>query len=238
MFKRLLRHELKNILRDKMYMFLAIYPLIMAVIAYFLVPYLEETSPGLAPDIVVLVFILLNGFIFGAITGFTLLDDQDDSVLLSLRITPISVKYYVLLKLAISYILGIFATFVLLLLSGFLQSSNALDLVYIILLSPLQGPIFALLINALASNKVEGFVMMKLSGIILLIPIASLFLTKWTELFLGIIPGFWTSRIISMQLIEQDYFLKTSTNYFIIGVCVHLIVGYLFFKLYQKKTHI
>jgi fluoroquinolone transport system permease protein len=238
MLKRLLKHELKNIFRDKMYMFLAIYPIIMAIIAYFLVPYLEENAPGMAKDIVVLVFILLNGFIFGAITGFTLLDDQDDSVLLSLKITPISVKYYVLLKLVISYILGIFATFVLLLFSGFLQSSNALDLIYIIILAPLQGPIFALLINSLASNKVEGFVIMKLSGVILLIPIAALFLTQWTELFLGIIPGFWTSRIISMQLIQQDYFLKSSTAYFFLGVVVHFIVGYLFFKIYQRKTNI
>lgn len=238
MLKKLLKHELKNIFRDKMYTFLAIYPIIMAVIAYFLVPYLEENSPGLASDIVVLVFILLNGFMFGAITGFTLLDDQDDKVLLSLRITPISVKYYVLLKLVISYLLGIFATFILLLLSGFLASSTFLDITYIIILTPLQGPLFALLINSLASNKVEGFVIMKLSGIILLIPIAALFLTKWTELFLGIIPGFWTSRIISMQLIEQDYFLKYSFIYFILGIFVHLVVGYLLFKLYQRKTQI
>ena len=221
-----------------MYMFLAIYPIIMAVIAYFLVPYLEEQSPGLAPDIVVLVFILLNGFIFGAITGFTLLDDQDDNVLLTLKITPISVKYYVLLKLVISYILGIFATFILLLLSGFLQGAETLDIIYIIILTPLQGPIYALLINAFANNKVEGFVMMKLSGIILMIPIASLFLTNWTELFLGIIPGFWTARIISMQLISQDYLLSSSSLYFIIGLLVHILIGNLLFKFYSKKHHI
>ncbi len=238
MLKRILKHELKNIFRDKMYMFLAIYPIIMAIIAYFLVPYLEENSPGLAAQIVVLVFILLNGFMFGAITGFTLLDDKDDQVLLSLKITPISVKYYVLMKLVISYLLGIIATFTLLLLSGFLASSNLLDITYIIILAPLQGPLFALLINSLASNKVEGFVIMKLSGIILLIPIASLFITKWTELFLGIIPGFWTSRIISMQLIEQDYFLTYTTVYFIIGLLIHFIIGYLLFKLYQKKSNI
>jgi len=238
MFKRLLKHELKSITRDKMYMFLGIYPIIMAIIAYFLVPYLEDTSPGLAPDIVVLVFILLNGFIFGAITGFTLLDDQDDQVLLTLKITPISVKYYVLLKLVISFLLGIFATFVLLLLSGFLNGINTLDAFYIIFLTPLQGPIYALLINAFANNKVEGFVMMKLSGIILMIPIASLFLTNWTELFLGIIPGFWTARIISMQLIPQDYLLNSSTLYFLLGLLIHFVIGSLFFKLYSKKHNL
>lgn len=238
MLKRLLLHELKSITRDKMYLFLSIYPIIMAIIAYFLIPYLEEQSSAMASNIVVLVFILLNGFMFGAITGFTLLDDQDDKVLLSLKITPISVRYYVLLKLLISYILGVFATFILIMFSGFYQSVDILDLIFIIVLAPLQGPIFSLLINALANNKVEGFVIMKLSGIILLIPIASLFLIEWTELFLGFIPGFWTSRIISMQLIPQDYFLNSSTSYFIIGVIVHIIVGTLLFKLYTKKHNL
>jgi fluoroquinolone transport system permease protein len=238
MFKRLLKHELKNITKDKMYLFLAVFPIIMAVIAYFLIPYLKEQSTDVAANIVVLVFILLNGFMFGAITAFTLLDDSDDKVLLSLRITPISVKYYVLLKLIISYIFGIFATIILLLVTNFIETSNVLDMIYIIILAPLQGPIFALLINSLATNKVEGFVIMKLSGIILMIPIAALFLTKWTELLLGVIPGFWVSRIISMQLINQDYFLGSTTIYFFLGLIVHLVIGYLLFKLYQKKVNI
>jgi fluoroquinolone transport system permease protein len=238
MFKRLLKHELKNIVHDKMYLFLAIFPIIMSIIAYFLIPYLKEQSSEVASNIVVLVFISLNGFMFGAITAFTLLDDSDDKVLLSLKITPISVKYYVLLKLVISYILGIFATIILLLVTNFIETSNVRDMIFIIILAPLQGPIFALLINSLATNKVEGFVIMKLSGIILMIPIAAIFLTKWTELLLGLIPGFWVARIISMQLIDQDYFLGFTTVYFLLGLLVHLIIGYLLFKLYQKKVNI
>ncbi|BCR36236.1 ABC transporter permease [Mariniplasma anaerobium] len=238
MFKRLLKHELKNITKDKMYLFLAVFPIVMAIIAYFLIPYLKDQSTEVVANIVVLVFILLNSFMFGAITAFTLLDDSDDKVLLSLRITPISVKYYVLLKLIISYILGIFATIILLLVTNFIETSNVLDMTYIIILAPLQGPLFALLINSLATNKVEGFVIMKLSGIILMIPIAALFLTKWTELLLGIVPGFWVSRIISMQLIDQDYLLGSTTIYFFVGLIVHLVIGYLLFKLYQKKVNI
>ena len=66
-----------------MYIFLAFYPIMMSIIAYFLIPFLKDTSTELFSNIVVLVFILLNGFVFGAITAFTLLDDADDRVLLS-----------------------------------------------------------------------------------------------------------------------------------------------------------
>jgi fluoroquinolone transport system permease protein len=238
MFKRVLIHELKTMTRDTMYMFLLVYPLVMALVAYFLVPYLRDLNSQLAADIVTLVFILMNSFMFGAITGFTLLDDQDDNVLLSLRITPISVKYYVFIKLALSYILGVLSTILLVLVTGFLNNASLLDFIYIILLASMQGPIFALLINSFATNKVEGFVIMKLSGIILLVPIAALFLTNWTELFLGIIPGFWPARLVSMQLIPRDYLLGSSTLYFIIGLIVNLLLGFLFFKLYSKRVKI
>ncbi|MCR3905619.1 MAG: hypothetical protein NUK62_01130 [Tenericutes bacterium] len=238
MFKRVLIHELKSMTRDKMYTFFLIYPIIMALIAYFLVPYLRDIDSQLAADIVVLVFVLMNSFMFGAITGFTLLDDQDDKVLLSLKITPINVKYYVLIKLSISYILGVLATILLILVTGFLNSISLLDFLFIILLAPLQGPIIALFINSLATNKVEGFVFMKLSGIILLVPIAALFLTNWTELFLGIIPGFWTARIVSMQLLPIEFFFSSSWIYFAIGLVVNIIIGLLFFKLYTKRVNI
>ncbi|MDO9629527.1 MAG: ABC transporter permease [Acholeplasmataceae bacterium] len=238
MFKRVLVHEMKTMTRDKMYMFLLLYPLIMALVAYFLVPYLRDLGSDLAADIVTLLFILINSFMFGAITGFTLLDDQDDNVILSLRITPINVKYYVFIKLAVSYILGVFSTVLLVLVTGFLSNASFIDFVYIILLVSMQGPIFALLINSFATNKVEGFVIMKLSGIILMVPIASLFLTNWTELFLGVLPGFWPARLVSMQLIPGDYLLKSSTLYFIIGLIVNLLLGLLFFKLYSKRVKI
>ena len=175
---------------------------------------------------------------FGAITGFTLLDDQDDNVLLSLKITPISVKSYVLIKLSISYIFGMIATLLLILVTGFLKDISFLNLLMILLLSPMQGPIIALFINSFAKNKVEGFVFMKLSGMLLMIPVASIFLTNWTEIFLGIIPGFWTARIVSMHLIPGDYLLGSTLAYFSIGVIVHFLIGYLFFRLYQKRVNI
>ena len=215
-----------------------VFPIILALIAYFLVPYLRNNSGDLAANIVTLMFIIMNGFMFGAITGFTLLDDQDDNVLLSLKITPISVKSYVLIKLSLAYLFGMIATLMLILVTGFLKDINLLDLMMILLLSPMQGPIIALFINSFAHNKVEGFVFMKLSGMLLMIPIASIFLTNWTEIFLGIIPGFWTARIVSMHLIPGDYLLGSTLVYFLIGVLVHFLIGFLFFKLYQKRVQI
>jgi len=235
MFKRVLIRELKSLPRDRMYAFLIFYPILMIGVSLLLIPYLKSINQHLASQILIMVFILLMGFMYGAITGFTLLDDQDDKVLLSLRITPISVKHYVLIKLLICYLMSVLFTLLLLVSTQILPDISLTRFLMILILAPMQGPIIAVLINCFATNKVEGFVYMKLSGIILMVPIASLFLTNWTELLLGFIPGFWSARIISMELLPLDYFLGYDLIYFLLGLMIHGLTFMLLFKLYMKR---
>lgn len=237
MLKLVFLHELKNIIRDKMYAFFLVYPVIISVVSYFLIPYLYDLNP-LASDITFLGLLLMNSFIFGVVTSFTLLDDQDDNVLLSLKITPISVKLFVLFKLLMSYIFGIVSTLLMLLSVDYFAQTNLIDLLFILILAPMQGPILAMLIASISRNKVEGFVIMKLSGLILMVPIAALFLTDWKELLISIFPGFWTARLFSMQFMPLNYFLKESYIYFILGIIVNLLLFLLFFKIYTKKKEI
>lgn len=237
MFKLVFVHELKNMIRDKMYAFFLVYPIIISVVSYFLIPYLKDINP-LASDITFLALLLMNSFIFGVVTSFTLLDDQDDNVLLSLKITPISVRLYVLFKLLMSYVFGIISTLLILISVAYFTQTQLLDIIFILILAPIQGPILAMLIASISRNKVEGFVIMKLSGLILMVPIAALFLTDWKELLISIFPGFWTARLFSMQFMPLDYFLKESYIYFILGVCVNLLIFVLLYKLYIHKKEI
>ena len=236
MFLRVLKHELKNIVRDKMYAFFMIYPIIIGIVAYYLIPYLREDVGVLIANIVSLLFVLMTSFMFGAITGFTLLDDQDDHVLYSLKITPIKVRDYIVIKLFFSYFLGFLATLLLVLITRLFESS-IMNIIGISLLAALQAPMLALLINAFASNKVEGFVFMKATGILVMIPIASLFLTNWTELFLGIVPGFWVARLVSMSMIPSDYFLN-EFGYYLLGYIVNIGLIWLLFNKYKHRIQI
>jgi len=102
----------------------------------------------------------------------------------------------------------------------------------------MQAPILALIINAFATNKIEGFVVMKMSGIILIAPVAALFVSNWTELLLGFLPGFWPIRIASMQLLPTEFFINISWVYFLIGVIVNSFFIFILFKIYTKKVNI
>jgi len=240
MIKTVITAELKNITRDKLYIFFALYPIILGYIGYLLVPYIEERVPvtSLVPEILIMFLILMTSYIFGALTGFTLLDDKDDNVLMSLKITPISVKYYVIVKLVISFIFGIIATVILILFTNFLPDAALWEIALITIVASLQAPGVALVVNSFASNKVEGFVVMKLSAMILILPVVAFYVLEWQEIFLAIAPGFWSARMIQMELIPGLDYNFTFIVYFIIGIFYNIVVLNLLMKLYVKKSNI
>jgi fluoroquinolone transport system permease protein len=217
-----------------------VYPVIMGVAGYFLVPYLRETlAPGnIIPEITVMLFILMTGYMFGALTAFTLLDDKDDNVLMSLKITPVSVKLYVIFKLAISFIFGFIATLVIILATDFLPGSSFWIILMISILGALQAPGVALIVNSFANNKVSGFAIMKMSGLILMVPVIAFFVQSWQEVFLIFAPGFWSARLIQMELITA---LETNFSvmvYFVFGVIYNILFTYLFMKLFSKRSNL
>jgi len=240
MFKLILKAEIKNIFRDSMYLFFMIYPIILGVVGYFLIPYIESqvSATSLVPEITSMILILLTGFIFGALTAFTLLDDKDDLVLLSLKVTPISVKAYVMFKLLISFIFGLIATLVVVFTTGFLTGSSIWIILLISVLGALQAPGVALIVNSFSTNKVEGFVIMKMSGLILVFPVLAFFIQSWQEVFLVFAPGFWSARLIQIELIPTIDVNFTFMVYFILGVIYNLLFVTIFMKIYSKKSNL
>jgi fluoroquinolone transport system permease protein len=234
-----IKNELKNIMRDPMYIFFAVYPFVFGTIGYFTIDLINDDTWA---SMVVMLLIVMTSYIYGALTGFTLLDDKDDNVLLSLKITPINTKMYVFVKLMMSYVFGLVATIIVVYATGFLSESSFGFILLVATVSSLQAPFLALVVNSFAGNKIEGFVVMKATGITLILPAVAFWLTDWKEFFLIIGPGFWPARMIMMELlptatygIEYNFSIIT---YFIIGMAYNLLLTVLLFKLYSKKSNI
>jgi len=240
MFKTVLKSELKGIIRDRMNIFFVLFPIILGVIGYYIIPIIEDSvQPGNpTPQIVAMFMILMTSYIFGAITAFTLLDDRDDYVLMSLKITPISVRLYVVIKLVISYIFGFLATLLLTYATGFLPGTSFGNIILISLVGALQAPALALIVNSFARNKVEGFVIMKTSGLILILPVIAFFIQTWQEVFLIFSPGFWPARMIQMELLPTIDVNFTFMVYFFAGMIYNVLFSFLLMKLYTKKANI
>lgn len=233
MVKRMMVYEMKRIFRDKMYLFFLFYPLLIIAVLLWLVPYVSSRFGAVASNVISLVFMLMTPFMFGAISAFTLLDDRDDHVFDSLKVTPLKVSHYLKIKLMMTYVFGLITTLIVLFINPYFILSP-LEKILIALLSSLSAPTITLLVNAFSTNKVEGFVIMKASGLLMMLPIASLFVTNWTEFFLGIVPGFWPARMISMSLLPV-IFLLPSYGYFLIGLVINSFVVWILFRIVRKR---
>ncbi|MEC9485368.1 MAG: hypothetical protein UMR38_05785 [Candidatus Izemoplasma sp.] len=183
-----------------------------------------------------MIFIILTGFIFGAITAFTLLDDKDDQVLTSLKVTPIDVKAYVFVKLLISFVFGLIATYAIIYGTGFLSKSSFGIITLISITGAIQAPGIALIDNSFSENKVEGFVIMKMSGLIIILPVIAFFVTGWIQNLLGIAPGYWAARIIELELVPSEEGSALIT--FVIGVMYNLGLLWLLMKLYTNRANL
>ena len=239
MFIHVLKNELKNVVRDPMYLFFSVYPFIFGAAGYFIVDAIADPIWG---SMVSMILIIMTSYVYGAVTGFTLLDDKDDKVLISLKITPISTKMYVFVKLMIGYVFGFIATLIVVFATGFLSDSAIWMIILISAVASLQAPFLALVVNSFADNKVEGFVVMKGTGMTLILPAVAFWLTDWKEFFLVIAPGFWPARMIQMEIMPTEIF-QIDYNlpiliYFLLGVAYNLLLSTLLFKLYTKKSNI
>jgi fluoroquinolone transport system permease protein len=92
-------------------------------------------------------------------------------------------------------------------------------------------PLTALIINVLASNKVQGFAVMKTLGGVFLLPLFALFITEGWKYVFGLLPNFWT-------FMPLDKALTTGVHDYLhlgIGFVVNLTFIVVLFRIFNKK---
>lgn len=237
MIRTIIKAEFRSMLRDKIYTFFAVYPIIFGTLGYFLVNWIEKENPSsIWASITAMMLIVVTGYIFGALIAFTLLDDKDDLVLMSLKITPINVKYYIYVKMLAGMIFGFISTLVLILATGFLSGSSFWIVLGVSILGAIQVPSVVLIVNSFSDNKVEGFVIMKLSGMVLIFPLIGFLVTGWAQYFLGIAPGYWAGRVVELELIPSE--AGSAFLVFLAGVAYNLLATWLLMKVYTKRSNL
>jgi fluoroquinolone transport system permease protein len=133
--------------------------------------------------------------LIGFVTGFLLLDQRDDRTLVALQVTPLSLNGYLAYRLTMPVLLSLFLTLLVLPLSGLVSLSFPLLFLVALSAAPM-APIFALALAALSQNKVQGFALMKVSGIVLLPPLAAYFIQSPWQLLLGLVPTYWPAKTL------------------------------------------
>ncbi|PKM65231.1 MAG: hypothetical protein CVU94_08825 [Firmicutes bacterium HGW-Firmicutes-19] len=239
MFVRLAKFELKNILRDRMTIMLLVWPIAVGLLGRYFID--SNSLDKIVSEMVIIALTLMSGMIFGAMAGFSILDDRDDNVFTSISISPLNVQAYVIFKVVFVYIMAVISGVVTVYLAGGLGFAWW-QIVLISILTALQAPMNAFLINAFASNKVEGFVTMKATGFLLIFPVFSYLFLDWKEWLFAIAPGFWPAKAVQ-TLMFKDAISAGVINmnlsfwpYLLIGFVYNLFLVVFMYSFFRKRT--
>jgi len=241
MLVTLVKFELKNLLREKMTAVMFMWPLVLGFLGRYLIN--NNIVEGQIMNVTATIMALIGGFAFGAMAGFSILDDRDDQVFDSIQISPIALSLYVWFKVLFIYILAVLANFFIIWFIGAIELT-VIEILLVSLLSALQVPIVAFLINAFAKNKVEGFVTMKATGFLLLFPIGGFFFLDSKEWLFAIAPGHWAAKAVQYSIIKpliDAGFVKMNLNfnqYILFGIAYNLLLVYLAYGIFKKKNGI
>jgi fluoroquinolone transport system permease protein len=237
MYINFLKSELRKWSRDPMMGFMVTYPVIFAMLGRYFLPWLSRTYGfDFTPftDLVLVIMVLIIPISYGALIGFSILDDQDDNVLINIMATPLSIHKFLGFRLVVVFLLCFLATLFTMSFSN-IGDLSFKNIIAVSLLASLEAPMTGLLINSFSKNKIEGFAVMKAGGSIIIFPIVALFFKDIKELFFSFVPGFWTAKVIS-HLIKGVGFYLTCNQYYIIGLVYMLVLNVLIYKLFIRKV--
>lgn len=240
MYATFLKSEVKKWLRDPMMFFMLIYPLFFGALGRYLVPWLAESGSfnvDLYADVILAALALMVPVIFGAVLAFSILDDRDDHILTSIKVTPLSLNQFLSFRVGLVLVVSFAAcTFVMWFADiGYVTMTQMLAISF---LASLTAPMYGLVINALSNNKIEGFAVMKGLGMVMLFPLIALFFLDYKELIFAVAPGFWPAKAISSIVRGEGILLLTYGQYYFIGIVYTLALNLLAYKFFMKRTRI
>jgi fluoroquinolone transport system permease protein len=234
-------NDLKNVIRDRMFVFLFFaYPvmliLISRIIVHLIAPRIGDVF-SLAENFSVLFmfFTIAIPMIYSFIVAFLILDERDEHLLTVLRVMPISRNSYLIYRM---FFMSLFAFIVLLIfppLSGLVDGTQFSYPAYIpvALLFALFTPFLALLVSSFATNKVQAFAIFKISGTVFMLPIFAFFLNLGDLKYIfSPIPNFWS-------LMSLDSVLQNGTLDIVhlgIGFAYHIALLAILFYIFNKKN--
>lgn len=235
---RYIGYELKKWSRDSLLAFFIIYPLIFAAAARWLVPLIETRSNiTLAPYYYLIVgaLALFTPLIFGAVAAFSILEDRDDNILLALKVAPLSLNFFIGIKLLIVFLLS-FLSSVFIIWFSRLADVVPSTLIAVSFVAAGSAPLTALLINAIASNKIEGFASVKGLGVLIILPIVALLFFDKKEFLFAFTPGFWPAKALATAMLPNQAFQLSYAAYLVLGLAYVVILNLVTYRLFKAKV--
>jgi fluoroquinolone transport system permease protein len=197
--------DAKGVVRDPLLRWLVAYPVLLALLLRWGVPalagrLLQQYDFDLTAYYVLLMSFLVEllPILTGMVVGFLLLDQKDDGTLAALRVTPLTLGGYLAYRVAMPMLVSVPMTLAVFPIAGLVGVGVGPLLLMALGAAPL-APIFALFLASFAGNKVEGFALMKASGLLFLPPVLAYFVPETWQWAIGAVPTYWPVKAFWVQ---------------------------------------
>ncbi|MEM6529708.1 MAG: hypothetical protein AAF653_15520 [Chloroflexota bacterium] len=197
-------NDARIITRDSFMIAMTAYVIGITVVARYAVPWLNETlaaQEGIGfslvdyyPLIVAYIAVFNGSLLGGMIIGFLLLEERESNTMTALLVTPISMPVYLLYRVLVPALVGFVLVFVQLMLLGNLAPLPMWQMALVATGSGLTAAIAALFFATFAENRVQGFALMKITGIAGFVIIGAWFVAAPLQYLFGLFPPYWVSK--------------------------------------------
>lgn len=190
--------------KDTMLFFACIMPILLGPFFRLGIPFLESVltsrlhiSAILSPYYAMFDIFLatLSPAMYCIVSAMVVLEEADDKTSLYLFVTPLAKKGYLVARFGIPAACALVVTAVLLPFCK-LTALCFSDIVLLIGGGVLQGIIIALLVVTIASNKLEGMAVTKLSTLMIFSVVVPFFIKQNIQYIAFLLPAFWMGKAI------------------------------------------
>ena len=223
--------DFKLIFRDSSLKSFLVLPVILFVLIIWAVPSLLEKYTFLVPylSLFLVVAVIENTQMFCFINTMVLIDEKESEVAKVYGVVPLSKLEYIVSRFLIPYLFTVALNLILL----FVQTICELSVISILLISFLAAlvvPVYALAVNSVVQNRMQGMVYVKAFNMLVLMPIAAFFVPeKFVHLF-GVFPTHWV-----FQSIDKATQNLSITLFAAIGFIFFLTLLWLVFLIFIRK---
>ena len=233
--RRLFAADAVNIARDPTLLYVVVLSVLPALAGFFFRDALNsavESNFGLAGvfEMILPMLLCLPAFLLGWVTGFLFLEERDDGPLLAVDTTPVGKRglmaYRIATAATLTFAMTLFACALLL-----PERGIAVALAVAVMVAA-DAVCVALVLPALARNKVEGLALIKVANVFAMAPLLALVPGAW-RFAGGLVPTFWIGELIlnAPDFPDAGFLLAAGA-----GIATHLLVVWLFFRLQARRA--
>jgi fluoroquinolone transport system permease protein len=172
--------------------------------------------------------LVLPAVLIGWVTGFLLLEDRDEGTLSAIDVTPVGKTGFLGYRVAVTVVIVV--AIVLASVPAVAPEAGAAIGTLLAALIACEAAIVAVLLPALARNKVEGLALTKVMNLAILFPLAAIIASPWRYLA-GIVPSYWIGELLA---VSRATYLVTPVAVGI-AVAVHAVAVTAAFRFFRRS---